>query len=283
MKKIAHTFFVLTGALALGAGACSSSSPGTTTGGGGAGGSTTSNPFPGGKALIPTSTGYVDDTANTGVIGPWYTYSDAAGPAAGPADTDFAGSSCKKGGFAMTACSVVMPTPGQPVPPDTTTGAMCATGTGAVVMAGSTGTADYSDLWGAGLALDFNNKGGDAGAKGTFDLSKYTGIGFTFSGTNIPVNHMRVNFPFVGENNGSDSPYWQGGTQEYSSLANNQTITIKWADVKGPKYLTEQTPPTTPPAFDASKVQSIQFQVFTNAATATPFSFCVNNLTLLTQ
>jgi hypothetical protein len=281
MNKIAHTFFVLTSVLALGAGACSSSSGGGTgTGGSGAGGAG-NNPFPGGIALVPTSTGYIDDSANSGVIGPWYTYSDAAGPAAGPSDSDFAGSSCKKGGFAMSDCSVVMPTPGQPVPPDVTSGAMCATGTGAIVLPGASGQPDYSDLWGAGLALDFNNKGGDAGPKGTFDLSKYTGIGFIFTGSNIPVNHMRVNFPFTGENNNSDSPYWQGDTQDYSSLTNNKMVTIKWAEVGGPKYLTAQTPPITPPKFDPTKVESIQFQVFTNKTTATPFSFCVSNLTLL--
>ncbi|MFL5307882.1 MAG: hypothetical protein ACJ8F1_21865 [Polyangia bacterium] len=283
MKKLAHTFFLLTGVLALGAGACSSSSTGSTTGTGGSGGGSGNNLFPGGKPLVPTSTGYVDDTANTGVIGPWYTYSDAAGPAAGPNDPDFAGSSCNKGSFPMTACSTVTPGPGKPVPPDPTTGALCANGTGAVVLPGASGTSDYADLWGAGLALDFNNKGGDAGPKGTFDLSKYTGIGFTFTGTNIPVNHMRVNFPFTGEHNGSDSPYWQGDTQDYSSLANNKTITIKWADVGGPKYLTAQSPPVVPPKFDPTKVESIQFQVFTNQSTSTPFSFCVNNLTLLTQ
>lgn len=280
MKKIAHTLSLLTSLLALGAGACSSSNPNGSTGTGGSAGG---NPFPTGKPLIPTSTGFVDDRANTGVIGPWYGYADTAGPAAGPSGTDptdFADSSCAKGGFTASQCSSVMPIPGQPFQPDATTGAMCATGTGAVVLQGTNGQADYSDIWGAGIAFDFNNPGADAGPKGTFDLSKYTGIGFTFSGTNIPPNKMRVNFPFA-TMHGTDSPYWDGATLDHSPLTNNSTVTIKWADVGGPYYLTTQS--VVPPAFDPSVAQSIQFQVFTNAGTATPFAFCVNNLTLLTD
>ena len=34
---------------------------------------------------------------------------------------------------------------------------------------------DYSDLFGAGIGLDFNNPGGDAGPKGSKDLSAYSG------------------------------------------------------------------------------------------------------------
>jgi hypothetical protein len=91
---------------------------------------------------------------------------------------------------------------------------------------------------------------------------------------------MRVNFPFMGENNGTDSPYWMGKTAESSPLATGP-ITIRWADVGGPKYLPDRG--IIPPDFDKTKVFSIQFQVFTNATTATPYNFCVNNLTLLTK
>ena len=33
--------------------------------------------------------------------------------------------------------------------------------------------------------------------------------------------------------------------------------------------------------FDKTKIQSIQFQVFTNVNMAIPYSFCVNNLAVL--
>jgi hypothetical protein len=289
MKKLSYFLCTLTGALALGAGACSSSGnnntgTGGSTGAGGAGNSL----FPGGIPLTPVDTGFVDDRSNTGIVGPWYTYADTAGPAANASDTDFADSSCNKGHFTASQCSSVMPTPGQVFPPVQGKG-MCASGVGAVVLAGTNGQNDYSDIWGAGIALDFNNLGGDAGAKGTFDLTKYKGIGFTFSGDMVPVNKMRVNFPFVGEHadpvdpTKADSPYWKGDMLDHSPLLPNQTYKIYWNEVAGPDYLTKQTPAITPPPFDPTKVQSIQFQVFTNASTTTPFSFCVDNLTLLTE
>ena len=61
---------------------------------------------------------------------------------------------------------------------------------------------------------------------------------------------------------------------------------VSWTDVGGPSYLTQQTPPVTPPPFDAAAqaaVQAIQFAVATNAQTPTPYSFCVANLALVTK
>ena len=58
-------------------------------------------------------------------------------------------------------------------------------------------------------------------------------------------------------------------------------VEIAWADVGGPFYLTQQSPAVTPPAFDVTKVQSIQFQVFTNINTSSPYAFCVANLALI--
>ena len=294
MIKIARPLMsTLAGAMLLAGAACSSSSPGKTTGTGGTtgdgGGGTLVNTFTG-VPLVPTSTGFVMDMTS-GVIGPWYGYGDGAGPNANTSGTDYADSSCKKGGFAETDCTqITTPIPGMAFAPDPTTGAMCTTGDAAVVMNGTNGSPDYSDLWGGGIALDFNNPGGDAGVKAPLDLSKYTGVGFDFYGTTIPANQMRVNFPFVGENNGTDSPYYEGGTKAYSPLsatattpATAQHVTINWSDVGGPMYLTTQNPPTTPPKFDNTQVLSIQFQVFTNDKTAVPYQFCVANLTLLTN
>jgi hypothetical protein len=276
MKKLTYSLCILTGALALGAGACSSSNSGTPTGTGGSGGSTDPNAIP----LMPTTTGFVDDSATTGIIGAWYAYGDGVGSAASPASTDAANSDCqKKGGFTADKCSQIdSPKPGDVFPPDTTTGAMCTSGTAAMVLPGSSGSPDYSDLWGAGIGLDFNNPGGDAGVKGTWDGSAYAGIEFDFSGTMIPSKAMRVNFPFTGEH-GTDSPYYQGATQAFSTLTNNSHVVIHWSDVGGPKYLSDSG--TTPPAFDPTKIQSIQFQVFTNTASATPYAFCVNNLSVI--
>ena len=87
-------------------------------------------------------------------------------------------------------------------------------------------------------------------------------------------------FPFIGEH-GIDAPYYQGGSRDSSFLFNNAHVVIRWTDVGGPRYLYSRTPPVTAPPFNPTKLLSIQFQVFTNTSTATPYAFCVANLTLL--
>jgi hypothetical protein len=287
----------LTGALLLAGGACGGSHPQGTGSGGtsGAGGGT------GGVDGVPlpsSATGFVQDTTGgSNVIGPWYAYADSVGPGANATvGDDHANSDCiKKGGFTQDQCShVAAPMPGGVfVPTDLGTSEMCTVGVASQVM-NMGGSPDYSDMWGAGIMLDFNNPGGDAGPKGDLDLSRYKGIAFDFSaftgstsnGAGIPAGAMRVNFPFTGEH-GTDSPYWMGETKSASPLAvpsgTTQHFEVDWTDVAGPFYLTQRSPPITPPTFDATKVQSIQFAVFTNTSATTPYAFCVANLTLLTK
>ncbi len=183
------------------------------------------------------------------------------------------------------------PTPGKAFPPDDlATSKQCTSGIAALVM-NKGATADYSDLWGGGIGLDFNNPGGDAGPAGVKDLTAYTGVSFDFSGDTVPVKSMRVNFPFTGEH-GTDSPYWGGGgdaATDYSPLTGStaapQHVKIKWADIGGPKYLKGQTPSVDPTQypFNPAMVSAIQFQVFTNAMATTPYAFCVANLALTTD
>lgn len=283
MKKLSHLLITtFAGALLL-TGACSSSKGSTGTGG-------TSGADGGGGAgadpLVSSATGFVDDVT-TGVVGAWYSYGDGAGSNANATNmADYMNSDCiLKGGFTMDQCSqIVSPTPGQPFPPtDMNTSQMCTNGTAAkVINKAGASVPDYSDLFGAGIGLDFNNPGGDAGVKGDKDLSAYSGIEFDFSGTLIPNNAMRVNFPFTGEHNGQDSPYWMGATNDSSPLKAGH-IVVNWSDVGGPKYLAGQTPPVDPTKypFDTTKVQSIQFQVFTVTSSSTPYNFCVANLALI--
>jgi hypothetical protein len=283
MKTLTNTFaMTLAGAAALLAAACSSSKGGASPDGGGGGGSGGNLP-PGAIALTPTSTGFVMEPTS-GVIGAWYAYGDSVGSGANTTTTDFADSDCGKAGYTATQCSqITSPTPGQPFAPDATTGAMCTSGIAAQVL--PAGTPDYTDFFGAGIGLDFNNPGGEGGVqKMAKDLSAYKGISFDFSGTMIPIgNKIRVNFPFTTEH-GNDSPYFAANkTDDHSTLSTTTTNKVLWSNVQGPAYLLSQTTPVTPPAFDPTKVLSIQFQVFTNATTATPYSFCVNNLALLTE
>jgi hypothetical protein len=265
-----------------GSGGSKGSSTGGTTGNDGGGG--TGNTFP----LPSTSTGFVDDPT-TGVIGAWFAYGDGVGSNAGVGDagTDLNDSDCvKKGGFAPADCSqITTPIPGMTFPPtDAASSQQCTSGIAAQVMPKG-GNPDYTDLWGAGIGLDFANPGGDAGPAAYYDASAYSGIEFDFSADVLPVGAMRVNFPFMGEH-GTDSPYWGGATAMASNLTGTtqspQHVVIKWADIGGPFYLTQQTPAVdvTKYPFNPAAVQAIQFQVFTNAKATTPYNFCVANLTL---
>jgi hypothetical protein len=284
------------GGVGCGSSGGSSGSGGSTGSGGGGGGVP-----PGYTALPSTSTGFVQDTVGTsGVIGPWYAYGDGVGAAASVANgPDATNSDCQlKGGFTASACSqIAFPPPGMPFPPsDLGTSKMCTDGIAAMVM-NKSGSPDYSDLWGAGISLDLNNPGGDAGVKSDIDLSGYKGMSFDFSaftgtdplggtsnGAGVPAGAMRVNFPFTGEH-ATDSPYWMGATKASSPLTppagGSLHVEALWTDVGGPYYLTQQSPAVTPPAFDPTKIQSIQFQVFTNATATTPYAFCVSNLALI--
>ncbi len=271
----------LAGALTLAGAACSSSS------------SSSNNDSGSGSGTIPlpsTSTGFVQDMTS-GVIGAWFAYGDGVGMGANTTTTDNANSDCVlKGGFAPADCSqITSPTPGQPFPPtDPNSSKMCTSGTAAVVL-NKNGNPDYTDLFGAGIGLDFNNPGGDSGAPaGYLDLSAYAGIEFDFTADVLPTNAMRVNFPFKTMHN-TDSPFWMGATASSSPLTGKdssgnapQHVKVAWSDVGGPFYLTQQTPPVdiTQYPFDPKNVQAIQFQVFTNTKTTTPYSFCVANLAL---
>jgi hypothetical protein len=230
--------------------------------------------------LQADNTGCVMDLTS-GVNGCWYAYGDGVGPSANPSSTDLANSDCLRGGFQATDCTQInTPTPGQPFLQDAVTGAMCTSGVAAKVLDGPSGNPDYADLWGGGIALDFNNPPGDGGSKSTMDLSQYMGVAFRFTGTQIPMGKVRVNFPFLGQH-GSDAPYYKGATLDNSMLTNNASVVIHWADIGGPALVDNQPPATPPPPFDPTKVFSIQFQVITNTSGDTPYQFCISPLTLL--
>jgi hypothetical protein len=280
----AKNFLLATLMVALSAGACSTSLPGG-MGPNGTGGVTDPlGPIP----LAASATGFVDDPTS-GVKGFWYAYGDGVGPNASPTNgADGANSDCQlKGGFPAAACSqITAPTPGEPVmPTDAASSAMCTKGIAAQVLIKADGTPDYGDLWGAGLGFDFNQPDGATPA-GYFDMTPYKGISFTFWADVLPVQSMRVNFPFLGMH-ASDAPYWMGATMSASPLtgttASPQHVEIDWADIGGPFYLTQETPPIDTGSYPLNPraVQGIQFLVFTNTQVSTPYSFCVANLALL--
>jgi hypothetical protein len=293
MRTLSNTFaMTLAGAAALLAASCSSSKGPAAKGG---------------IPLMATMTGFVQEPMS-GIVGPWYSYGDSAGPNANLSGTDSANSDCVAGaltaippgtgGFTLDQCTTITtPIPGQPFVPDPVNG-MCTSGIGAkVIDSPGTTSPDYSDLFGAGIGLDLNNPGGDAGAmKGDIDLSKYKGFSFTLTAfpgapAGIPAgNKLRVNFPFTGEH-GTDSPYWAANAVDDHSPIDTTGAPniILWNEILGPAYLATRNPPVPAPAFfpgpgaGVNKMQAIQWQVFTNTGTTTPYGFCVNNLTLLTD
>ena len=255
-------------------------------GGGGTGG-TGGTAGTGGAAglayLNADAMGEVQNPA-VGVIGPWYSYGDDVGPSAGSGGIDSSNSTCELAGFPMSDCTqITSPTPGLPfAPTDLATSTMCTSGTAGMVRT-KAGSADYSDIWGGGIALDFNNASGN---RGGLDLSAFRGISFDFSAATLPNGAIRVNFPFVGEH-GQDSPYWMGAAAQFSPLSATtgapQHVEIDWSSVGGPLYLTQQTPAVDVSAypFNPKTIQTVQFAVITNAQAPTPYSFCVSNLALV--
>jgi hypothetical protein len=147
---------------------------------GGAGTTGASSGAPAGTTLVsisPDANGFVGASSNSvGVQGAWYAYGDGWGAnAAPPGDCE------TKGMHMPSECSsITFPPPATETEggyvatfPQTTPGAMCLSGTAAKVI----GT-DYSDMFGIGIGLDFNNPGG---AKMPFNATAANVVGFSFN------------------------------------------------------------------------------------------------------
>jgi hypothetical protein len=218
--------------------------------------------------LTPDPTGYVSGNA-AGVVGPWYVFTDGAGPDGLPGD-----SQCVSVGlFPASACSQVFsPTPAAAFRPTAGKG-MCTSGIAAQVLSGTAGgpapgQPDYGDLFGVGIGLDLDSP---AGTGLPYDASHYTGISFDID---VVQEDLRVEFPTA--ESGDNAPFWNGATYTSSPITRGTNV-VRWADVGGPFY------ETNPPPFDPTKLLSIRFHVWTLPSSPTPFSFCIDNLTLLTQ
>jgi hypothetical protein len=277
MKQLLNCLSLLLLGSAVVAAGCSSSSTTTRSDGGGVGGAA------GGLGgalgtlvpLIPDSGGWVDATTTltTMIQGAWYGYGDMTGP-----DGTSATGDCEKAGHAITDCSMItMPVNGSF--PQTTPGVMCTSGTAAKVPGGAAGPtqADYSAVWGAGIAMDLNATGGDAGTKMPYNATANHVIGFAFDiDVAPPLTGMRVEFPTPATASGA--AYWNGGDATMANSpvkkGHNEFLFTK---VGGPSYL------AAPPAFDPTMINSIQFHIPTNATAAVPYMFCLSNMAAITQ
>ena len=265
MKQLANCLsLVLFGSAAIAAGCSTTNSTPPADGSTGAGGSSAN------LHLLPVGpTGYVSDvdgTPNTGIKGAWYAYGDGIG-----SDGTTATGDCEaKGAHAVSECSsITAPTFGS-FP--NTAGKMCTSGMVAKIIniVGMT-TPDYNEIWGAGVGVDLNNAGGDAGAvKGTYDATAAGVIGVAFDIDAVPLATLRVEFPNATATNAA---FW-GGDQQSSpvKVGHNE---IKWTDVKGPFY------DTAAPVFNPKNIYSIQFHVPTSATAAASYNFCISNLSAI--
>lgn len=268
MKQLANCLsLVLLGSVAIAAG-CSTSAatPGNDGGGNtGAGGSTTKV-----QALLPDMTGYVDvgATGMTMIKGAWYAYGDGIGSdgTAAMGDCEF------KGMHAVSACSAIT-TPSFGTFPNTA-GKMCTAGTAAQIANLVSGTGpDYNNIWGAGIGLDLNNGGGDAGAmKLPYNATGNGVVGMAFDIDAVPLAGLRVEFP---TKTATNAAFW-GGDQQLSpvKMGHNE---ILWSKVTGPFY------DMVAPPFDPTTIYSIQFHIPTSTTASATYNFCISNLSAILQ
>lgn len=215
-------------------------------GGGGGGGSGNS------VLLTPTEdTGWVDKASNSlGVQGPWYAYADSLGD-----------KKCLTAGHAATECAIVESPPADSFP--NMGGQMCTKGSTEAVIA-----MDYSNMWGAGIALDFNNPGGGA-PKAAFDASGLSGIEFDL--IRKPLAGLRVEFPQTDTEGSEAGNDYADATSSYpvSMLTEGHNV-VPFSRVKGPKGH----------VFNPVNLLGVQFHV-PSGSSQQPFDYCIANLTLI--
>jgi hypothetical protein len=217
--------------------------------------------------LTPTATGYVDQTA-LNIVGAWFAYGDDIGANGAPP-----GQCVTTGMHPASACSAVT----SPAPPDdggtasfpqTTAGTMCLSGAAAQVV----GTPpDYSNIFGIGIGLDFNNP---SGTPGTYNASMNKVTGFQFTVAGLPSGTVRVEFSEPATDKTGDA--WS------YTLTTAGQVTIQLQSGTGAGELSPAfTPPmgTTEPPFDPTTLEAIQFHVVTDTTSPIAVSnFCISDL-----
>jgi hypothetical protein len=227
------------------------SDPGAIDGGGGSKGATR------GQLLVPDSQGRVDrsTTGTTGIQGRWRVR----------ADTE----DCRTTGkHDVRDCSrFVTPNPAAPAFAPTADLGMCATGVAAPVIVGKDGKMDYAQIWGATVDFVFDGAGFDAPGH------HVTGVGFHID-AEPPPGLLRVMLSTVSRR--LDAAFWGGATSEASPVHAGRNE-LRWADVGGPIWIDNPTP------FDPTRLTAIRFMVPAVPGAARSFSFCIDQLTVLSD
>jgi hypothetical protein len=201
----------------------------------------------GADAVTWDATGWVDPGGNAfGIMGPWYSYNDCAN--AMPA------------GLPCTVPDMGLMGPDMMAgwQPDATK--VCTKGVAPQVVMDM-----YSLQWGAGIALDMANMGGASTVKGDWNADAAGVAGFLFDISTVggaPAD-VRVNIKTKATGDGS----------HFVTIVLPKTN----AEVLFSKAL-QGSWVMPPAALDTTKIESIQFQVYTNTSAPKPFDFCVSNM-----
>jgi hypothetical protein len=216
-------------------------------------------------ALMPDPNGYLGPSSNSvGIQGAWYAYGDDWGPNGAPP-----GDCQNKGMHPASACSTItFPPPAMAsdagdggftssFPQGSMPGTMCLSGTAAKVVG-----SDYSNIFGIGIGLDFNNVGG---VKMPWNATMNHVVGFSFTIAGIPTGAaVRVELPIPATDAAGSDSYAK--TVSADGQVTLDLATVKSGDTNGltPAF----TATGTEPAWDPTMIESIQFHVFTNTNNA---------------
>jgi hypothetical protein len=215
-----------------------------------------------GVPLAPDPNGYLGPSSNSlGIQGAWYAYGDDWGTnGAPPGDCE------TKGMHMASTCSTITFPPAAMESdagdggftssfPQSTPGTMCLSGTAAKVLA-----SDYTNMFGIGIGLDFNNQGG---VKMPYDATMNHVVGFSFTIAGIPTGaSVRVELPIPATDSSGDA--WSLTVMTNGSYTVDLTTSASDPHSLKPSF----TPTGTQPAFDATKLESIQFHIPTNITAA---------------
>jgi hypothetical protein len=212
-----------------------------------------------GQALAPDESGRVDGstTGTTGIRGRWFAAVDKE-------------DCVKKGKHAAAECSLfVAPDPKAPVFQPTKDLGMCAVGVAAKVLDRADGNPDWDNIWGARIGFALNDDAPfDAGAHGV------TGFAFHIDFEPPPNAGIRVQLPTV---TATEAPALWGGAAWETSPVHVGRNEFRWADVGGPPFV------ASAPPFDPARLLSLVFDIPSSPSGAKSFTFCISQVTALTN
>jgi hypothetical protein len=208
--------------------------------------------------LVPDDQGRVErsTTGTTGIQGRWIASTDAE--------------DCRtKGKHAAAECSRLV-TPDLRSLHFSPTGdlGMCMVAVTARVIVRSDGVIDFANIWGA--RITFTLQDGDS-----YDALAHGVTGFAFHiDAEPPPRALRVELATATAP--LDPAFWGGFGSEVSPVHAGHNE-VRWADVGGPIWQDR------PPRFDPTRLISISFMVPAESHRAKAFSFCIDQLTALTN